>query len=59
MTDDRSVSSLEIRPLHVARERYDVVRVVCGVLLVAVGLAVFFDRMYMVNAWVSQAARAF
>jgi flavin-dependent dehydrogenase len=25
MNDDRSVSSLEIRPLHVARERYDVV----------------------------------
>ena len=25
MPDDRSVSSLEIRPLHVARERYDVV----------------------------------
>ena len=25
MPDDRSVSSLEIRPLHVAREHYDVV----------------------------------
>src|SRR5438105_13638934 len=25
VSDDRSVSSLEIRPLHVARERYDVV----------------------------------
>ena len=25
MADDRSVSSLEIRPLNVARERYDVV----------------------------------
>jgi len=44
---------------RMVRERYDVVRVVCGVLLVAVGLAVFFDRMYMVNAWVSQATRAF
>ena len=43
----------------VVRERYDLVRVVCGVLLVAVGLAVFFDRMYMVNAWVGQASRAF
>lgn len=44
---------------RVVRERYDVVRVVCGVLLVAVGLAVFFDRMYLVNAWVGQASRAF
>jgi cytochrome c-type biogenesis protein len=44
---------------RVVRERYDIVRVVCGVLLVAVGLAVFFDRMYMVNAWVGEASRAF
>ena len=43
---------------RIVRDRYDVVRVVCGTLLVAAGLAVFFDRMYMVNAWVDHVTRA-
>ena len=36
------------------RDRYDVVRVVCGVVLVAAGLVVFFDRVWMVNALVAR-----
>ncbi|MGN6377375.1 MAG: cytochrome c biogenesis CcdA family protein [Gaiellales bacterium] len=43
---------------QIVRDRYDLVRVVCGALLVAAGLAVFFDRMYMVNAWVDHVSRA-
>jgi cytochrome c-type biogenesis protein len=43
---------------RVVRDRYEVVRMVCGGLLVAAGLAVFFDRMYMVNAWVDHVTRA-
>jgi cytochrome c-type biogenesis protein len=44
---------------RIVRDRYDVVRVVCGAFLVAAGLAVFFDRTYMVNAWVDHVTRAF
>lgn len=41
------------------RDRYDLVRVVCGVILVVVGLAVFFDRMYVANALVNRVTNAF
>ncbi|HUZ83636.1 MAG TPA: cytochrome c biogenesis protein CcdA [Gaiellales bacterium] len=34
------------------RDRYDLVRVVSGTVLVAAGLLVFFDRVWMVNAFV-------
>lgn len=40
------------------RGRYDVVRVVCGAILVVVGLAVFFDRMYVANALVNRVTSA-
>jgi cytochrome c-type biogenesis protein len=43
---------------RVVRDRYDVVRVVSGAVLVGAGLAVFFDRMYVVNAWVDHVSRA-
>jgi cytochrome c-type biogenesis protein len=33
------------------RNRYDAVRVASGLVLVAAGLLVFFDRVYVVNAW--------
>jgi cytochrome c-type biogenesis protein len=36
------------------RDHYAAIRVVCGLLLVGVGLVVFFDRMYIVNAYVNR-----
>lgn len=36
------------------RDRYDAVRMVCGCVLVAAGLLVFFDRVWMVNAFVGR-----
>jgi cytochrome c-type biogenesis protein len=38
------------------RDRYVVVRTVSGIVLVAAGLLVFFDKAYVVNAWVSGVA---
>ena len=38
---------------RMVRDHYAAIRVVCGSLLVGVGLLVFFDRMYVVNAWVN------
>jgi cytochrome c-type biogenesis protein len=35
------------------RDRYTAVRIVSGVILVAAGLLVFFDKAYIVNAWVA------
>jgi cytochrome c-type biogenesis protein len=35
------------------RDQYPAVRVVSGVILVAAGLLVFFDKMYVINAWVA------
>jgi cytochrome c-type biogenesis protein len=35
------------------RDRYTAVRIVSGVILVAAGLLVFFDKAYVVNAWVA------
>jgi cytochrome c-type biogenesis protein len=35
------------------RDRYDLVRVFSGVVLVAAGLLVFFDRTYILNGWVN------
>ena len=35
------------------RDRYATLRVVSGVILVAAGLLVFFDKAYIVNAWVA------
>ena len=35
------------------RDRYATLRVVSGVILVAAGLLVFFDKTYIVNAWVA------
>jgi cytochrome c-type biogenesis protein len=35
------------------RDRYATVRVVSGLILVAAGLLVFFDKAYVVNAWVA------
>lgn len=35
------------------RDRYATLRVVSGVILVAAGLLVFFDKTYVVNAWVA------
>lgn len=35
------------------RDRYTTVRIVSGVILVAAGLLVFFDKTYLVNAWVA------
>jgi cytochrome c-type biogenesis protein len=40
------------------RDRYDLVRLVCGAILVVVGLAVFFDRMYVANAFVNRVTGA-
>jgi cytochrome c-type biogenesis protein len=37
------------------RDRYGAIRVASGVLLVAAGLLVFFDRVYVVNVWVERA----
>jgi cytochrome c-type biogenesis protein len=36
------------------RDHYAVIHVVCGAVLVAAGLAVFFDRLYVVNAWANR-----
>ena len=35
------------------RDRYDLVRAFSGVVLVAAGLLVFFDRTYILNGWVN------
>ncbi|HET7170533.1 MAG TPA: cytochrome c biogenesis protein CcdA [Gaiellales bacterium] len=35
------------------RDRYTTVRIVSGLILVAAGLLVFFDKAYVVNAWVA------
>jgi cytochrome c-type biogenesis protein len=35
------------------RDRYDLVRGLSGVVLVAAGLLVFFDRTYILNGWVN------
>jgi cytochrome c-type biogenesis protein len=40
------------------RDHYATVRVVSGCILVAVGLAMFFDRMYVLNALVNRVAMA-
>lgn len=42
-----------MRAARFLRDRYAAVRVVSGVVLVAAGLLVFFDKTYVVNAWVS------
>ena len=36
------------------RDRYTLVRAVSGAVLIAAGLLVFFDKTYLVNAWVGQ-----
>ena len=36
------------------RDHYNVVRAVSGVVLIAAGLLVFFDKTYLVNSWVGQ-----
>jgi cytochrome c-type biogenesis protein len=36
------------------RDRYSLVRAVSGSVLIAAGLLVFFDKTYLVNAWVGQ-----
>jgi cytochrome c-type biogenesis protein len=36
------------------RDRYNLVRAVSGSVLIAAGLLVFFDKTYLVNAWVGQ-----
>jgi cytochrome c-type biogenesis protein len=36
------------------RDRYDLVRVVSGGILIAAGLLVFFDKTYLLNSWVGQ-----
>jgi len=38
---------------RVVRDRYDLVRVFSGLVLVAAGLLVFFDRTYILNGWVN------
>ena len=38
---------------RVVRDRYDLVRVFSGVVLLAAGLLVFFDRTYVLNGWVN------
>lgn len=40
------------------RDHYQAIRVVSGVLLVLVGLAMFFDRMWIANAFVSRVVNA-
>ncbi len=40
------------------RDHYTVIRAVSGVLLVLVGLAMFFDRMWVVNSLVDQVVQA-
>jgi cytochrome c-type biogenesis protein len=39
---------------RVVRDRYTLVRAVSGAVLIAAGLLVFFDKTYLVNAWVGQ-----
>jgi cytochrome c-type biogenesis protein len=36
------------------RDQYMTVRIVSGLILVAAGLLVFFDKTYVVNAWVAR-----
>jgi cytochrome c-type biogenesis protein len=38
---------------RVVRDRYDLVRAFSGVVLLAAGLLVFFDRTYILNGWVN------
>jgi cytochrome c-type biogenesis protein len=38
---------------RLVRDRYDLVRAFSGVVLVAAGLLVFFDRTYILNGWVN------
>jgi cytochrome c-type biogenesis protein len=42
-----------MRAARFLRDRYSVVRVASGAILVAAGLLVFFDKMYVINAWVA------
>jgi hypothetical protein len=39
---------------RVVRDRYTLVRVLSGAVLIAAGLLVFFDKTYLVDAWVGQ-----
>jgi cytochrome c-type biogenesis protein len=39
---------------RVVRDRYALVRVLSGAVLIVAGLLVFFDKTYLVNAWVGQ-----
>jgi cytochrome c-type biogenesis protein len=43
---------------RVVGDRYDVIRAVSGVVLVSAGLLVFFDRLYLLNAWVERLMEA-
>jgi cytochrome c-type biogenesis protein len=43
-----------MRVSRFVRDRYDAVRLLSGVVLVGAGLLVFFDRVYVVNAWVER-----
>ena len=40
------------------RDRYDVIRVVSGLVLVALGLLVFFDRIWWLSVAVNRVLRA-
>jgi cytochrome c-type biogenesis protein len=40
------------------RDHYAVIRAISGAVLVSVGLLVFFDRLYIVNAWVNHLVEA-
>ena len=42
-----------MRAARFLRDQYSVVRVASGAILVAAGLLVFFDKMYVINAWVA------
>jgi cytochrome c-type biogenesis protein len=39
---------------RIVRDRYGVVRVLSGAVLIVAGLLVFFDKTYLVDAWVGQ-----
>jgi cytochrome c-type biogenesis protein len=39
---------------RIVRDRYTLVRVLSGAVLIAAGLLVFFDKTYLVDAWVGQ-----
>ena len=39
---------------RIVRDRYALVRVLSGAVLIAAGLLVFFDKTYLVDAWVGQ-----